>query len=58
MTSSVGSCPCSMTCPRPDVRRPGCEARGKAEGLPFYPAATGEGKIGRVNTREPLVDAS
>ena len=43
---------------RASPARAGCEARGKAEGLPFYPAATGEGKIGRVNTREPLVDAS
>ena len=36
----------------------GCEARGKAEGLPIHPVATGEGKIGRVNSCEPSVDAS
>jgi hypothetical protein len=36
----------------------GCGARGKAGGLPFHPGATGEGKTGRVNEREPLNDVS
>jgi hypothetical protein len=27
----------------------GCEAQEKAEGHPFHPGATGEGKAGRVN---------
>jgi len=31
----------------------GCEARGKAQGRPLRPGATGEGKAGRVNTSEP-----
>ena len=30
----------------------GCEAQGKALGLPFRPGVTGEGKAGRVNDRE------
>ena len=31
----------------------GCEARGKAQGRPLRPGATGEGKTERVNTSEP-----
>jgi hypothetical protein len=47
-----------MTCPHLDVRRP--QGRGAKLGvtpktLPLHPGATGKGKIGRVNTREPLV---
>jgi hypothetical protein len=30
----------------------GCEAQRKAEGLPFHPGVTGEGKAGRVNASE------
>jgi hypothetical protein len=30
----------------------GCEAQGEAEGLPFHPGVTGEGKAGRVNVSE------
>ena len=33
----------------------GCKAPGKAQGLPFHPGATGEGKIGRVNVSEALM---
>ena len=31
----------------------GCEARGKAQGRPFHPGATGEGKAERANEAEP-----
>jgi len=31
----------------------GCEARGKAQGRPFHPGVTGEGKIGRVKYLNP-----
>ena len=45
--------PRSMACPHPDVRRRfrpvGFGARGKAQGRPFHPGVTGEGKPGRVN---------
>ncbi len=42
-----------MACPHPDVRRSafgrrGAKLGGKPKGLPFHPAATGEGKTGRV----------
>ena len=44
--------PYSMACPHPDVRRRfrpvGFGARGKAQGRPFHPGVTGEGKPGRV----------
>src|SRR6266542_4880535 len=33
----------------------GCEAQGKAQGRPFRPGGTGEGKTGRVNVSEPVV---
>ena len=35
-----------------------CKARREAQGSLFHPGATSEGKAGRVNDREPLVDAS
>ena len=35
-----------------------CEAQGKPKGGPFHPGGRRRGKIGRANTREPLVDAS
>ena len=47
-----------MTCPHVDVRRPqgrGAKLGVKPKTLPLHPGATGKGKIGRVNTREPLV---
>jgi hypothetical protein len=44
--------PYSSACPYPDVRRRfrpvGFGARGKAQGRPFHPGVTGEGKPGRV----------
>ena len=33
----------------------GCEAPGKAQGCPFHPGTTGEGKTGRVNASEALM---
>jgi hypothetical protein len=33
----------------------GCEAQGKAQGRPFRPGVTGEGKAGRVNDAESLL---
>ena len=52
-----------MACPLPDVRRPAPGRRGaklgeKPKGAPFHPGGHRLGKIGRANTREPLVDAS
>jgi hypothetical protein len=47
-----------MTCPRPDVRceqSRGAELGGKPKTLLFHPGASGEGKIGRVKSFEPLV---
>ena len=43
---------CLMAWPRPwraSLVTAGCEARGKAEGLPFHPGVTGKGQTGRVN---------
>jgi len=52
-----------MACPLPDVRRPAPGRRGaklgeEPKGGPFHPGGHRLGKIGRANTREPLVDAS
>jgi hypothetical protein len=33
----------------------GVKLRGKVQGSPFRPGATGEGKAGRVNNRESLM---
>src|SRR5437660_454936 len=33
----------------------GCEAQGEAQGCPFRPGVTGEGKTERVNASEPVV---
>ena len=51
-----------MACPLPDVRRPapggGVRSSGQSpRAARSIRAATGEGKTGRANTREPLVDA-
>lgn len=45
-TESVGSGPCSMTCPHPDVRRlqRRSEARRASSGVPLACGATGAGK--------------
>ena len=43
LTCVAGSCPA------------GCEAQGKAQGRPFRPGVTGEGKTERVNVSEPVV---
>ena len=45
-----------MARPHLDVRRwqrRGAELRGEAQGPLRHPEATGKGKTGRVNTREP-----
>src|SRR6266566_6351781 len=44
----------ALACVRGSCSR-GCEARGKARGRPSHPGATGEGKAGRANMREPLI---
>ena len=47
--------------PPPGVGREqvrGAKLGAKLKRLLFHPAVTGEGTIGRVNLREPLVDAS
>jgi hypothetical protein len=45
-----------MPVPHPDMRcrqRRGVKLGIKAQGLSFHPMVTGEGKVGRVNNREP-----